>query len=63
VKDLRFSSADTHAKFMGIVIGGSRKDQGMPMFTDITLEEVNALQAYVLDRAWAGYLDAGKANH
>jgi quinohemoprotein ethanol dehydrogenase len=61
VKDLRFASADTHAKFIGIVIGGMRKDQGMPMFTDITIDESRALQAFVLDRAWAGYLDAGKS--
>ena len=61
VKDLRFASADTHAKFIGVVIGGMRKDQGMPMFTDITIDEAKALQAFVLDRAWAGYLDAGKS--
>ena len=61
VKDLRFSSAETHGLFAGIVIGGLRKEQGMPVFQDITIEEVNALHAYVLDRAWAGYLDAGKS--
>jgi quinohemoprotein ethanol dehydrogenase len=63
VKDLRFATAETHQLFAGIVIGGLRKDKGMPVFPEITMEEANALQAYVLDRAWAGYLDAGKTNH
>lgn len=61
VKDLRFSSEETHRLFVGIVIGGLRKDQGMPMFKDITVEEALALQAYVLDRAWDSYQDAAKA--
>ena len=63
VTDLRFSSAETHGLFAGIVIGGLRKEQGMPVFQDITIEEVDVLQAYVLDRAWAGYSDADKSKH
>lgn len=63
IKDLRFASAETHGLFAGIVIGGLRKDQGMPMFQDITMDEVNALQAFVLDRAWADHLAGAKAKH
>lgn len=63
VKDLRFASADTHAAFAAIVLGGLRKEQGMPMFPDITMDEVKALQAYVLDRAWDAYSPADKAKH
>lgn len=63
VTDLRFSSAETHGQLAGIVIGGLRKEQGMPVFQDITIEEVKAFQAYVLVRAWAGYSDAGKSKH
>jgi quinohemoprotein ethanol dehydrogenase len=55
IKDLRFASGETHEVFAGIVIGGLRSAKGMPAFTHITMEEVNALQSYVLDQAWKGY--------
>lgn len=56
VPDLRRSSQSTHDLFAGIVLGGLRADKGMPMFGgSITMDDLNALQAYVIDEAWKTY--------
>jgi len=60
--DLRRASAETHDMFAGIVLGGLRKDEGMPVFNEsITEKQVLALQAYVLEKAWGAY-DAQSGN-
>ena len=54
--DLRFASAETHAIWDGIVIGGALQDKGMPGFPGIlTAEDADAVHAYVIDRAWRAY--------
>ena len=56
VPDLRKASAETHDLFAAIVLGGLRKDKGMPVFQGaISPEELNALQAYILQQAWRAY--------
>lgn len=48
VADLRFSSAETHLIWNGIVIGGARKDMGMPGFGDMPVEASEQIRAYIL---------------
>lgn len=55
IKDLRYANADTHDMFAGIVLGGLRKNKGMPIIPGVSLEDVNAIQAYVINEAWKGY--------
>jgi quinohemoprotein ethanol dehydrogenase len=51
VPDLRFASADTHAHFSDIVLGGVRAEKGMPSFADVlTPADVRLIQAYVVER-------------
>ena len=52
--DLRYSPASVHLEWHAIVMGGSRRQKGMP-FQTISLEESNALQAFVIDQAWKEY--------
>jgi quinohemoprotein ethanol dehydrogenase len=47
VPDLRYADMDTHAAWNGIVVGGARQPNGMPA-QDISIEESEAIQAYVL---------------
>jgi PQQ-dependent dehydrogenase (methanol/ethanol family) len=50
--DLRYATAEVHAQFEAIVLGGARAQLGMPAFADrLTSEQVRAIQAYVLARA------------
>ena len=52
VPDLRYASRETHAGFTDIVLGGVRAHRGMASFADLLkLEDVRAIQAYVLQRA------------
>ncbi len=52
VPDLRRATADTHANFESIVIGGQRQAKGMPSFADVlSSEDARLIQAYVLHRA------------
>jgi quinohemoprotein ethanol dehydrogenase len=52
VPDLRRSTAETHAIFEQIVLGGAREPLGMPRFDDVLdSEDVRLIQAYVLRRA------------
>ncbi len=54
--DLRYVSAETHASWDAIVLGGSLQGKGMPGFPGIlTKEEADAVHAYVIDRAWRAY--------
>jgi quinohemoprotein ethanol dehydrogenase len=48
IKDLRLMSADTHAHFDDIVLGGARKSQGMASFADVlSKEDAAAIHAYL----------------
>jgi quinohemoprotein ethanol dehydrogenase len=50
--DLRYASADVHANFEKIVLGGAREALGMPSFSqDLKPDQVKAIQSYVLWRA------------
>lgn len=55
VPDLRRASPETHSEFLGIVIGGARSSRGMPQFRDMSVQDGEAIQAFVIDRAWAAY--------
>ena len=51
-KDLRHLTAETHAQFLDLVLGGTRKKQGMPSFKDVlTEEQARSIHAYLIDRA------------
>ena len=47
VPDLRYSNADTHATWHGIVVGGARSMNGMPAI-EISIEESEAIRNYLL---------------
>ena len=59
--------SEVHAQFLGIVLGGSHRNNGMPGFangagwplidTKMTAEEANALHAYIIDLQWKAYKD------
>ncbi|MBC2778886.1 PQQ-dependent dehydrogenase, methanol/ethanol family [Parasphingopyxis marina] len=52
IKDLRRMSPATHAEFMDIVRGGSRREQGMASFADlVSNEDAIAIHAYLIRRA------------
>ena len=52
VPDLRYASAETHANFAAIVLGGMRVHAGMASFADLLKpDDVHAIQAYVIQRA------------
>jgi quinohemoprotein ethanol dehydrogenase len=54
--DLRRMTADTHAGFLGIVLYGARRFQGMPQWDDVLNEEqTNSIHAYLVDMAWRAY--------
>ena len=50
VPDLRYATADTHAAWHGIVIGGALQFNGMPPF-QLTIEESEAVRKYVLSQS------------
>jgi quinohemoprotein ethanol dehydrogenase len=51
IKDLRRMSAQTHADFQNIVIGGARKDRGMASFADIlSKEDAELIHKYIVVR-------------
>ncbi len=53
IPDLRYMDAATHQAFAGIVMG-ARADKGMPSFAKYTnIDEINAIHAYLIDRAQA----------
>ncbi|MBO0749454.1 MAG: hypothetical protein J2O44_03350, partial [Porphyrobacter sp.] len=52
VKDLRHMSAQTHADFLAIVLGGKRAANGMASFADIlTSDQAEAIHQYLIARA------------
>ena len=52
VPDLRYAAESTHEMFEEIVLGGARREFGMPSFTgDLTSAQVRLIHAYVLQRA------------
>ena len=53
VPDLRYSSAETHATWHGIVIGGAGRANGMPAFSDLDVEQSEAIRNYVLSMSEA----------
>jgi quinohemoprotein ethanol dehydrogenase len=55
VPDLRRATAETHAEFLAIVIGGSRSAKGMPQFAAMTAEEGEAIHAFLINQAWSAY--------
>jgi quinohemoprotein ethanol dehydrogenase len=67
IPDLRYMPADVHGQFLGIVLGGSHRENGMPGFgsgagwplveTKMTVEEANAVHAYIIDLSWKAYND------
>jgi quinohemoprotein ethanol dehydrogenase len=77
IPDLRYMPAEVHGQFLGIVLGGSHRENGMPGFaagagwpleeTKMTVEEANAVHAYIIDLQWKAYNEeqaksnAGKA--
>lgn len=58
IPDLRFMSAENHAEFDEIVLGGARTDSGMISFADrISSQEASAIRAFIIMRAnedWQG---------
>jgi quinohemoprotein ethanol dehydrogenase len=51
VPDLRYSSADTHASWHGIVIDGAKNENGMPTFSHLDVEQSEAIRNYVLSKS------------
>lgn len=52
VPDLRYAAPETHLQWTGIVIGGARQVKGMPAH-EMSLEDAEAIRAFVLQRAHA----------
>jgi quinohemoprotein ethanol dehydrogenase len=46
--DLRYASAETHAIWHGIVIGGAKRANGMPAFSNLDIDQADAIRNYVL---------------
>jgi len=60
--DLRRMDAATHEGFLGIVLYGARRYQGMPKWDDVLDEnQASAIHAYLTDLAWRAY-DAQENN-
>ena len=56
VKDLRYLTAQTHAEWNAIVLGGSRKVKGMVAFGEVlSVQDSDAIHAYVIDLAGRTY--------
>jgi len=51
--DLRHASREVHARWTDVVLGGTRAKDGMASFADlIDLEQAQAIQSYVIERAY-----------
>jgi len=55
IPDLRRATAQTHASLAAIVIGGLRRDKGMPQFANLPAGELTAIQAFVINEAWTAF--------
>ncbi len=52
VPDLRHMSLETRERFIGVVLGGMKEPGGMPNFVHrLSIEEVNAINDYLIKRA------------
>jgi quinohemoprotein ethanol dehydrogenase len=52
LKDLRMLTAETHATFGDIVLGGARQDKGMASFADrLNPAQADAIHQYLIARA------------
>ena len=50
------NTAEVHAEWSGILLGGSRRLRGMPSFAkDMSIEDAEAIHAYVIEQAWKHY--------
>ena len=56
IKDLRNIRGPRLRILPQILRGGILKPSGMPQFADITDEEIAAVQAYIMNEAWDGYM-------
>jgi len=62
VADLRRATAETHDQIFAIVLGGLRRDKGMPVFADaLTPDDVKAIQDFILNQAWNAYEQQAEA--
>ena len=67
IPDLRYMPAQVHDEFLGIVLAGTHRDSGMPGFgagagwpmteTKMSVDDANALHAYIIDLSWKAYND------
>jgi quinohemoprotein ethanol dehydrogenase len=55
IPDLRRASAETHASLAAIVLGGLRRDKGMPQFPNLPANELTAIQAFIINEAWNAF--------
>jgi quinohemoprotein ethanol dehydrogenase len=65
IPDLRYMPPDVHKDWYQIVLGGSHWNKGMPGFADppkfafphekMTVQDADAIHAYVIDGAWKAY--------
>jgi quinohemoprotein ethanol dehydrogenase len=54
--DLRRMSAASHAAFQAVVRGGALRPRGMPQWDDVfSVEDVDAIHAYLIDEGWKAY--------
>jgi quinohemoprotein ethanol dehydrogenase len=49
--DLRYASAETHTAWQAIVIGGALRAAGMPGFSELDVDDSEAIRQYVLSRS------------
>jgi quinohemoprotein ethanol dehydrogenase len=73
IPDLRYMPADVHRDWYTIVLGGSHWDKGMPGFADppkfafpnarMTVQEADAIHAYVIAQSWKAYKGEQDAAH
>jgi quinohemoprotein ethanol dehydrogenase len=66
IPDLRYMPADVHDQFFAIILGGSRRNYGMPGFADgipnyplvsvrMSVVEAQAIHAYIVELQWKAY--------
>ena len=62
-RDLRYMQPEIHAAFKEIVLGGIMRDIGMASFADVYNEQqVEAIHAYIIQRAQDTYVSEGGAD-
>ena len=61
--DLRYMPPSAHEEWDSVVLEGTRAVAGMPGYgaEGMSVGDSRALQAYVIDRAWAAYDESGSA--